>query len=299
VNNNNNSIEKKISNQLDQTLQSLARKNEKAFVPFLTLGDPDTETFIEIVKAIEPYSDVIELGIPFSDPLADGKTIQNANQRALAQGVNLSNCFSLIYEVKKVTRKPIVLLTYANILGLYEEQKQILEKFKDCGVNGIIVADVPVEEIDPYRTAFHSYHIHPVLLATLTTHEERLKKILEKAGGFLYLVAVKGVTGERSRISNDTKRSIQIISNYINERDMLLPVMVGFGISSPDHARQVLANGAKGAIVGSAIIKHIETNLRDKPKMLRDITSLVKGLKSETLPKKAAEKTQEVVEHGV
>src|SRR6056297_1009814 len=167
-------INKKIEttskeNCIKKVFERLRKEKEKAFIPFLTIGDPDEKTFLHIVEKIKNDIDILELGIPFSDPIADGKTIQKANHRALNKGINLQSSFSLIKKAKQIIKKPIVLLTYANILGLGEQREYSLKRFKKAGVDGIIIADVPVEEAGNYHRLLTKYGIKLILLATPQT----------------------------------------------------------------------------------------------------------------------------------
>ncbi len=271
-------------NEIQKTFEHLRTKHEKGFIPFLTIGDPNEQTFLKIIEAISPYTDIIELGIPFSDPLADGPTIQKANQRALAQDITLQKSFNLIKKVKSISSKPIVLLTYANIVGLDSEMVETLSKFIEGGVNGIIIADVPVEEIEMYYAKFQELGLNNIMLVTPTTKNDRLKSILKYASGFLYLVSVKGVTGARETILDETKQTIKFISSHIDGKDgYKIPICVGFGISTPDHVRELKTQNIDGVIVGSAIIKIIENNLDNEEEMLKKLGIYVKSMKEATL----------------
>ena len=264
-------------NEITQVLSNL--KEEKAFIPFLTIGDPNPDQFLKLIKQIQDSADIIELGIPFSDPVADGPTIVEANQRALNNGTRLSSSIALIRKVKDITQKPIVLLTYANIIGVGKEREETLSKFSEVGVNGIIIADVPVEEIEPYYKDFQKYGLANIMLVTPTTNNSRLQQILQYAGGFLYLVSVKGVTGARTQILNETK---QVISRIVDEVQSKIPVCVGFGIATPQHVKDICNLGADGAIVGSAIIKKIKNNLHDMDKMEQEIKKFAQSMKQAT-----------------
>ena len=265
-------------------LDALQKRGEKAFIPFLTIGDPSPAVFLEMVNRIEPCADIIELGIPFSDPMADGPVIQRANGRALKEGVTLGSSFDLIRKIRAFTKKPIVLLTYANILGVDELLSQTLKKFADCGVDGIIAADVPLEESEELVREAEKVGVDIIFLATPTTSSERLKKIVAVGRGFLYLVAVKGVTGARDTIMDETASTIKRITTTLAEQqtEKKLPVLVGFGISTPSHVREVIRLGADGAIVGSAIIKIIEQHNGSSATLFDKVMQLVKQLKAAT-----------------
>jgi tryptophan synthase alpha chain len=267
--------------RITEKFTRLAEKNEMAFIPFLVIGDPDPFTFIEIVKAIEPYSDIIELGIPFSDPIADGSVIQAADIRAFASGTTFETSFALIQEIRNFSQKPIVLLTYANVLGVDEERTATLQRFADIGVDGIVAADIPIEESTDLIVEMNSFSLDLILLAAPTTHDSRLTNILENAQGFLYLVAIKGVTGAREYILTETSETIEriIMANTLPEK---IPICVGFGISKPEHVHQINDLGADGVIVGSALITIIEQNLADIPQMIIGVTDFVSQMKDAT-----------------
>ncbi len=268
-------------NEIQTRFNDMRNKNDSPFIPFLVIGDPNPELFLEIIRTIEPYSDYIELGIPFSDPIADGPTILTANQRALKKGSNLSNSFYLIKEVRKITTKPIILLTYANILGVEPYRKETLEKFALSGINGIIVADIPIEESSELLIEAQMVGIDIIFLVTPATHEKRLREIVKKAQGFLYLVSINGITGVRNALMEETSSTIKRITSTlgINRK---IPIFVGFGISQPSHIQEIISMGADGVIVGSALIKRIEENLENPKKMLIEIEKFVCCMKNST-----------------
>jgi len=275
-----NNIQSK--SRIKAVFEQLKARNEKAFIPFFVIGDPTPADFITLIKAVEPYADIIELGIPFSDPIADGPVIQNANQRALANGVTLKKAFELISEIRSFTQKPIVLLTYANIIGLDQIAQETLLQLANNGVDGIIAADVPVEESEIYRKAMQIAGIDMIFLAAPTTNEKRLKEVVKHAQGFLYVVSVKGTTGARESILTETSETITRITTQI-PKEQKIPICVGFGISQPAHVEQIGKLGADGVIVGSAIIKLIEENVSN-PKLMNEIvTDYIKAMKKATL----------------
>ncbi|WP_371802536.1 tryptophan synthase subunit alpha [Candidatus Lokiarchaeum ossiferum] len=268
-------------NEILARYQQVKAAQEVAFIPFLVLGDPNPEVFLKLIQTIEPYSDFIELGIPFSDPIADGPTILSANHRALQSGSNYSNCFHLIREVRKLTNKPLILLTYGNILGVEPHRKQTLDKFAQSGINGIIAADIPVEESQELLEEAREVEIDIIFLVTPTTHTERLSNIIGKAQGFLYLVAVKGITGARETILNETTSTIRRIISKLGT-DRKIPVFVGFGISKPAHIQEIIQMGADGVIVGSALINQIEKNLDNPIAMFEQIEVFAQQMKNAT-----------------
>ncbi|MHA1369226.1 MAG: tryptophan synthase subunit alpha [Promethearchaeota archaeon] len=268
-------------NRIDETFTKLVKKDEKAFIPFLVAGDPNPKTFLRIVNAIEPYSNILEIGIPFSDPIADGPAIQDANKRAFSSGMNFKKAMSLISKIRAGTGKPIVILTYANVIGVNERMIHSLDQFKAAGVDGVIVADVPIEESDIFMKELEARGLHFIFLVAPTTTPSRLSSIISVARGFLYLVAVKGVTGSRDVILEETKNTIVKITRMIDNKKAL-PVCVGFGISKPEHVKEVIKLGANGAIVGSAIINRIARWIENHDKMVEEIRMFVKSMKDAT-----------------
>jgi tryptophan synthase alpha chain len=267
-------------NRIDETAEMLRKKGEKAFIPFLVIGDPDPETFLRIVKSIEPNCDILELGIPYTDPIADGPTIQSANGRAFQSGMNFSKACDLIKKIRSMTDKPIVILTYANVIGV-DRMEQTLSKLSEVGVDGIVVADIPLEESGEILSKMKNYNMDFIFLIAPTTISERLHKIAKIAQGFLYLVAVKGVTGSRTDVQEETVQTIKRVKVELGN-DFGIPFYVGFGISKPEHVKKILSLGSDGVIVGSAIIRKIEENLEDKDKMIEKIANFTFELKKAT-----------------
>ena len=227
-----------------------AFKNGKAFIPFVTCGDPDLETTGKIVREMAANgADIIELGIPFSDPTAEGPVIQGANIRALAGGVTTDKIFDFVRELRKDVTVPLVFMTYANVVFSYG-----IERFaKTCaevGIDGLILPDVPFEEKEEFAPVFRANGVDFISLIAPTS-ENRVAEIAKNAEGFLYLVSSLGVTGERAEIRTDLG---QIIANI--RANSSIPVAVGFGISTPEQAAEMAAI-SDGAIVGSAIVKRI------------------------------------------
>ncbi len=268
-------------NRLEKVFGDLDAKGERAFVPFLVTGDPDPATFTRLVQAIEPHADIIEFGIPYTDPIADGEAIQAADARALASGTTFSKACDLIAGIRRSTGKPIVVLTYANVVGVGRVMDDSLASFERAGIDGLIVADVPSEEAGPYKAAIEQHEMTLISLVAPTTTDERLKAIASQARGFLYLVAVKGVTGARASLLGETRATIQRVTSVLG-RERHVPICVGFGISSPEHVREIVKLGASGAIVGSAIVDIIGKHLQDKELMITKIKQFTSELKDAT-----------------
>ena len=251
--------------------------NKKKLVTFVTGGDPDFETSLEIIKTIiNNGADIVEIGMPFSDPMADGPTIQQSSNRAISKGIDLEKIFSLAAEAKKIKNDlPIVLMGYYNLI-LYFGIEKFVKKCKENGVDGLIIVDLQPEEDEGLINELKNNQIDLIRLITPTTNEERLKLILKKASGFLYYVSVMGITGQKSANLNDLKKSVAFIKKHTN-----LPVVPGFGIKNSNDVNNI-CKVADGAVVGSSIIKIIEENLNNKDKMLSEIDKFSKDLKDGT-----------------
>ena len=259
-------------------LISQAFKNkEKKLVTFVTGGDPDLETSLEIIKTIvNNGADIIEIGMPFSDPMADGPTIQQSSNRAISKGIDLEKIFNLSSEVKKIKKDlPIILMGYYNLI-LYFGVERFVKKCKENGVDGLIIVDLQPEEDEDLVNALNYNHIDLIRLITPTTNEDRLKLILKNASGFLYYVSVIGITGQKSADLDELEKSVKFLKNFTN-----LPVIPGFGIKNSTDVNNI-CKIADGAVVGSSIIKIIEENLNDKDKMITEIDKFSKDLKNGT-----------------
>lgn len=228
-----------------------AFKNGKAFIPFITCGDPDLETTAKVVRAaVQNGADLIELGIPFSDPTAEGPVIQGANIRALSGGVTTDKIFDFVRELRRDVKIPLVFMTYANVVFSYGMEK-FISICSEIGIDGIILPDLPFEEKDEFQPICDKYGIDLISLIAPTS-EHRIAMIAKEAKGFIYVVSSLGVTGVRSEITTDIGAIIKLIRENTD-----IPCAVGFGISNPQQA-QKMASLSDGAIVGSAIIKIIE-----------------------------------------
>jgi tryptophan synthase alpha chain len=252
-------------------------KNEGAFIPFVVAGDPDFETSIEIVKTfVENGADALEIGFPFSDPVADGPTVQLADIRALYSGMTVKRGFEFIKRVREFTDIPVGVLTYYNLIykmGLDEFYKMA----KDSGVNAILAADLPPEEAGDAVIAAQKNSVQQIFMVAQTTSNERLQEITKICSGFLYVVAVMGITGARAELKTTTVELIKRIKMHSD-----IPISVGFGISKPEHVKEVIGAGADGAIVASAILNIITENLENKEEMLQKIGNFCGELKEAT-----------------
>ena len=225
-----------------------AFNKEKAFIPFITCGDPSLDVTEKLVYAMEEAgADLIELGIPFSDPTAEGPVIQAANVRALSGGVTTDKIFEMVQSIRKHTDIPLVFMTYANVVFSYGT-KRFIKKASDLGMDGLILPDVPFEEKEEFDPVCRQYGLDFISLIAPTSHE-RIRMIAREAQGFLYCVSSLGVTGVRSSITTDIGGMVRLVKE---EKD--IPCAVGFGISTPQQARE-MASCADGVIVGSAIVK--------------------------------------------
>ena len=263
-----------MTNLISQTF----KKNEKKLVTFVTGGDPDFETSLQIIKTIiNNGADIMEIGMPFSDPMADGPTIQLSSNRAIKKGINLDNIFYLALEAKKIKKNlPIILMGYYNLI-FYFGIKKFVKKCKENGVDGLIIVDLQPEEDEDLIKELNNNQIDLIRLITPTTDEDRLKLILKNASGFLYYVSVIGITGQKSANLNELEKSITFIKKHTN-----LPVIPGFGIKNSEDVNNI-CKIADGAVVGSSIIKFIEENLNNKEKMLLKVSKFIKDLKNGTI----------------
>ena len=236
-----------------------AFENKKAFIAFLTAGDPDLETTEKLIyEMVKNGVDLIEIGIPFSDPIAEGVVIQEADIRSLANGTTTEKIFDMVAKIRPNIDIPLVFMTYMNVLFGYGTDK-FLSRCKDIGIDGIIVPDVPYEEKDELLPYCHKYGIELVSLVAPTSHD-RIAKIAKDAEGFLYIVSSLGVTGVRSEIKTDINEIVSLAKAASD-----IPCAVGFGISTPEQAAKMCGN-ADGAIVGSAIVKIIAKYGKDSVK---------------------------------
>lgn len=246
-----------------------AFENGKAFIPFITCGDPDLETTAAAVRAAaENGADLIELGIPFSDPTAEGPVIQGANLRALSGGVTTDKIFGLVRDLRSDVKVPMVFMTYANVVFSYGAER-FISICRDIGIDGLILPDLPFEEKEEFQSICHQNEVDLISLIAPTS-ENRIAMIAREAEGFLYIVSSLGVTGARSEIKTDLASIVEVVRQNTD-----IPCAIGFGISTPEQA-QKMAGLSDGAIVGSAIIKIIEKYGKEAPKYVGEYVRSMK-----------------------
>jgi tryptophan synthase alpha chain len=255
--------------------QTFAELKRAALIPFFVIGDPDFDTSLVVVKAaIDAGADILELGIAFSDPVADGPTIQKADLRAMAAGMTVKKALDFISKVKAHKDIPIGLLMYYNLIFQYGT-KAFFNDFHAAGVNSVLVADLTIDDAEEIIPSATAAGLDTVFMVTPNTTEERIKTIASKTTGFIYTVSLLGVTGTRTSLSDSVAPLVRRLKNLTN-----VPICVGFGISEPAHAAAVAAAGANGVIIGSKIVKLIEDNLGDKKKMLVEVSDFITSVKS-------------------
>jgi tryptophan synthase alpha chain len=258
-----------------QVFSELGKQKRAALIPFFVIGDPDFDTGLAIVKtAIDAGADILELGISFSDPIADGPTIQKADIRAMRSGMNVKKALEFIRQTKDYKDIPIGLLMYYNLVYQYGPEGF----FRDChkaGVNSVLVADLSIDDSDEIIPAAASAGLDTVFIVTPNTDAERIKVIASKTTGFIYAVSLLGVTGSRERLSD-------MVEGLLGKLKALtsVPVCVGFGISKAEHAAAVAQAGADGVIIGSRIVELIERNLASRDQMLAEISHFITEVKT-------------------
>jgi len=256
--------------------KELKQRGEGALIAFVTAGDPKPELTPKIVETLAKHADIIELGIPFSDPIADGPTIQGATDRALASGTTPETVQGIIENIRNSNDVPLVVLTYYNIV-FKRGVDEFAKSFAAAGMDGIIVPDLPVEEAGELLNATKRHGVDLILLVAPTTTPGRLRRICGASSGFLYLVSLLGVTGARENLSDFVRPLISDVRKVSR-----VPISVGFGISKPEHVSEVIRCGADGAIVGSAFVSLIAKNRGNERQMLRELDTLGKSMKAAT-----------------
>ena len=240
-----------MTSRIDKTFKRLKKEGKKAFIPYIMAGDPSLQRTKDIVLLFEKCgADIVELGVPFSDPLADGPTIQRASERALKNGLTLRKVISLVKDVRQKTQIPIVLMTYYNPVFKYREN-DFIKDAKDAGVDGVIVPDLPPDEAEDFIKISKKTSLNTIFLLAPTSTEDRIKKVIRVSSGFIYYVSITGITGATLLLDGSMEALISNIKKYTDK-----PIAVGFGVSTPLEATAV-AKVSDGVIVGSAIVKRI------------------------------------------
>jgi tryptophan synthase alpha chain len=256
---------------------ALKAANKKAFIPFITAGDPDLSIFAELLAGLPKAGcDLIEIGMPFSDPMADGPAIERANLRAFAAGIKMDKTLHLVADFRKQDKEtPIILMGYTNPIYAYSLEKFMVAA-SAAGVDGLILPDLPPEEDTELRLAAQNHNIDLVRLVAPTTDEQRLPVVLDGASGFLYYVSITGITGSKQASVEPVRKAVEAI-----RRQSSLPVAVGFGITTPEQAQEI-AKTADAIVVGSAIVNRIaanlDTNNKAKPDLVKDVLEFVETL---------------------
>ncbi len=257
-------------NRIDLKLQALKDQNKKALITFITSGDGGYETTENAVYEMERAgADIIELGVPFSDPIAEGPVIQNASERSLANGTTLVGIFEMVNKIRKNTKIPLLLMMYLNTIFRFGTEK-FFNLCKQNGIDGVIVPDLPFEEKDEIQDIADKYGIISISLVAPTS-EERIEKIASNASGFLYCVSSTGVTGMRNEFTTNFDDFFKKIKTYSN-----IPCALGFGISTPEQVKDI-KQYCDGVIVGSAIVKHVEKYGENSPKKIYEFVSSLRN----------------------
>lgn len=258
-------------NRITRLFEKLKEQKKKGFIAFITAGDPDIGTTKKIIRELERSgADMIELGIPFSDPMADGPTIQASYERAVKGGVHLTDVLKLVEDVRKESEIPLVLFGYYNPIFNYG-LKKFASAAAQAGADGVLIVDLPPEESDELKAELDKNGVDLIFLLTPTSDEGRMSLVASKASGFIYFVSVTGVTGARSAVSSDIHKYVKRVRKHTD-----LPLGVGFGISTPAQAKEV-CRSADAAVVGSAIVSIISKN--KGPNLIKELGSFVSGIK--------------------
>jgi tryptophan synthase alpha chain len=261
--------------RITATFEKLKKEGRKAFIPYITAGDPDLATTEQLLLALaDAGADVIELGVPFSDPMADGPVIQRASERALKNPIGVADILPVVERVRQRSDVPIMLFTYFNPLMQFSAADPGGE-LKRAGLDGVLVTDLIPEEAADFVAGMHRHELDTIFLVAPTSTDERIKLIAEHSGGFIYIVARTGVTGMRETASVEVRGLVERVRRYSN-----LPVAVGFGIFKPEHVRDVWSY-ADGAVVGTRLVLEIENNLgaSQRPQLVSQVARLARELR--------------------
>jgi tryptophan synthase alpha chain len=258
--------------RIQETFEKLKRQGKKALIPYIMAGDPDLSTTQSLVLELEKSgADIIELGVPFSDPLADGPVIQRASERSLRHKTSLRGVIDLVRILRRQTQIPLVFMSYYNPIYKYGEERFARDAMA-CGVDGVIIPDLPPEEAGQLLPVSYRAGLDTIFWLAPTSTPDRIRRVSESSRGFIYYVSLTGITGAAMGALGEIRKKIQEI-----RRGSAKPVAVGFGISTPDHAAQV-AQWADGVIVGSALVKLIESHLQD-PRLLKTVSVFLRELR--------------------
>ena len=258
--------------RIETKFAELKSAGEKAFIPFVTAGDPSVDVTLDLILALERSgADVVELGVPFSDPIADGPVIQRATERALANGVTLKKAIQLGSRIRGRSNVPLVLFSYFNPLLNYGLEK-LAHDAAEAGFDGVLASDLTVEESDTFVRTMRTGGLNTIFLVAPTSSPDRMKKIAQTSNGFIYAVSRTGVTGEQQDLASDLKQFLETLRSYTTS-----PIAVGFGISRPEHVRAVWQE-ADGAVVGSSIVKEIEQHM-GKADLVENVAAFARWLK--------------------
>jgi tryptophan synthase alpha chain len=264
-------------NRYEQVFTQVKKENRIAFIPFAAAGDPDISTSEAIFKTyLDAGADVLEIGYPFSDPVADGPTNQRASRRAISAGLDHTTFFKLIGSLRNYSEAPLGVLMYANS-ALHLGYKEFCRRASDAGVDSVLVADMPPEEAGEMQAAMKACGLRSVFIVSELTPPDRMRFICKAIDGFVYVVSRLGSTGVQSEMDMTVKKTLSKLGAVTK-----LPLCVGFGISAPKHVGQMKKAGAHGAIVGSALVAIIEKNLDNKKKMLSELAKAVREFKAAT-----------------
>ena len=263
--------------RIKNAFNRLKKKNETALIPYIMAGDPDLATTKTLILEMEKAgSDIIELGAPFSDPLADGPTIQKAAIRSLKNRTSVADVLGLVAEVRKTSKVPLILMTYYNLIFRYGEERFVRDAVAS-GLDGLILPDLPPEEAGTLIPLAKKAGLDTIFLLAPTSTDSRIKLVSKVSQGFVYYVSLTGVTGAKLAVQTSIKDALLRIKSVTDK-----PISVGFGISTPDQAAQVAMLGADGVIVGSALVKVIEENI-GSPELVPRVVTFVKALKQGVL----------------